>query len=839
MPEAQSIILRKGLTTDQIEQRHAQYGENTLSMKKKESAIIVFIKKFNSPLLLLLIAASVIAIFLGQHTDAIIILFMVFISVVLDFTNTQKSEKAVQELINKVAVTVTVLRNRAQVEIPVQQVVPGDIVILNAGSIIPADCKILEVKDFFVNQSALTGESFPVEKRIVNDSESEKITLESEAHVFMGSSVISGYAIVEVVAIGAATQYGKIAKQLSTETSETDFEKGIKNFSYFILQITMVLVMAVFFINALMHRGIFESFIFALAVAIGLTPELLPIVISIGLSHGSLRMAKKDVIVKKLSAIENFGSMNVLCTDKTGTLTEDKITLVRHVDGFGKESDQTLFYSYLNSIFHTGVQNPLDMAIKNFKNLDISAYEKIDEIPFDFSRRRASIIVKNNGERVLIAKGAPEEILSICAMCQKEGDCVACVADVRKTVRAVFDNLSKDGFRVLAVAYKKLNDTKTIYTKDEEKDMIFLGFMAFYDPPKQTAAQAVKNLEELGIEIKIITGDSALLTEKICKDINLPVKGIVEGSAIDNLSDEALQRLALKTTIFARANPAQKERIIIALECANCSVGYLGDGVNDAPALKAADVGISVNNAVDVAKHTADIILLQKSLLVLRDGVIEGRKTFQNTMKYIMMGLSSNFGNMLSMTGLSIFLPFFPMLPSQILLNNLLYDISQFTISADTVDTQDVQKPLRWNVQFIRKYMMSLGPVSSLFDFLTFAVMWYVFAPTVAQFQTAWFIESLATQTLVIHIIRTRKIPFFQSAPSKWLLISTIGVVVVGWILPFTSFGKLLAFSALSPFMLISIAGLVFVYLFMVQIAKVVFYRYIAGEHAPHGERGL
>jgi len=839
MPEAQSIILRKGLTTDQIEQRHAQYGENTLSMKKKESAIIVFIKKFNSPLLLLLIAASVIAIFLGQHTDAIIILFMVFISVVLDFTNTQKSEKAVQELINKVAVTVTVLRNRAQVEIPVQQVVPGDIVILNAGSIIPADCKILEVKDFFVNQSALTGESFPVEKRIVNDSESEKITLESEAHVFMGSSVISGYAIVEVVAIGAATQYGKIAKQLSTETSETDFEKGIKNFSYFILQITMVLVMAVFFINALMHRGIFESFIFALAVAIGLTPELLPIVISIGLSHGSLRMAKKDVIVKKLSAIENFGSMNVLCTDKTGTLTEDKITLVRHVDGFGKESDQTLFYSYLNSIFHTGVQNPLDMAIKNFKNLDISAYEKIDEIPFDFSRRRASIIVKNNGERVLIAKGAPEEILSICAMCQKEGDCVACVADVRKTVRAVFDNLSKDGFRVLAVAYKKLNDTKTIYTKDEEKDMIFLGFMAFYDPPKQTAAQAVKNLEELGIEIKIITGDSALLTEKICKDINLPVKGIVEGSAIDNLSDEALQRLALKTTIFARANPAQKERIIIALECANCSVGYLGDGVNDAPALKAADVGISVNNAVDVAKHTADIILLQKSLLVLRDGVIEGRKTFQNTMKYIMMGLSSNFGNMFSMTGLSIFLPFFPMLPSQILLNNLLYDISQFTISADTVDTQDVQKPLRWNVQFIRKYMMSLGPVSSLFDFLTFAVMWYVFAPTVAQFQTAWFIESLATQTLVIHIIRTRKIPFFQSAPSKWLLISTIGVVVVGWILPFTSFGKLLAFSALSPFMLISIAGLVFVYLFMVQIAKVVFYRYIAGEHAPHGERGL
>lgn len=834
MSKPQSIVLHKGLTSDEVARRRTQYGENTLSMKKRESAVFVFIKKFNSPLLLLLIAASVIAIFLGQHTDAIIILVMVFISVILDFANTQKSEKAVQELISKVAVMVTVLRDGVQSEIPLRDVVFGDVIILNAGSIIPADCLILEVKDFFVNQSALTGESFPVEKRIACSEESEKPKIDSECHVFMGSSVISGYAIVQAVAVGSATQYGNIAKQLSAHTSETDFEKGIKSFSYFILQITMVLVICVFFINAFLHRGIFESFIFALAVAIGLTPELLPIVISIGLSHGSLLMAKKDVIVKKLSAIENFGSMNVLCTDKTGTLTEDKITLVRHVDGFGKESERTLFYSYLNSFFHTGVQNPLDMAIKDFKKLDISGYEKIDEIPFDFSRRRASIVVKNNSKRILIAKGAPEEILSICTACEKEDDCIACGTDVKKAICNEFDVLSKDGFRVLAVAYKKLADVKTTYTKNEECDMVFLGFMAFYDPPKQTAAEAVKDLEELGIEVKIITGDSALLTEKICRDINLAIKGTIEGSALDGLSDEALQRIALKTTIFARANPAQKERIIVALKCANCSVGYLGDGVNDAPALKAADVGISVNNAVDVAKHTADIILLQKSLRVLHDGVIEGRKTFQNTMKYIMMGLSSNFGNMFSMTGLSAILPFFPMLPSQILLNNLLYDISQFTISTDTVDSQDVQKPLRWNVHFIRKYMISLGPVSSLFDFLTFGIMWYVFHPSVAQFQTAWFIESLATQTLVIYVIRTRKIPFLQSAPSKWLLVSTLGVVVVGWMIPFTSFGKLFMFSALSPLMLVSIAGLVFIYLCMVQIAKVLFYRYIAGEHAPH-----
>ncbi len=834
MPEPQSIILRKGLMSDEVEKRRVQYGENTLSMKKKESVVFIFAKKFNSPLLIMLIVASIIAIFLGQHTDAIIILIMVFASVILDFTNTQKSEKAVQELIDKVAVNVTVLRDGTQSEIPVKSVVPGDVVILNAGSIIPADCKILEVKDFFVNQSTLTGESFPVEKRVIRAEDSKQPTLESECYVFMGSSVISGYAIVEISAIGSATQYGKIAKQLNTSTSETDFEKGIRSFSYFILQITMVLVIFVFFINAFLHRGIFESFIFALAVAIGLTPELLPIVISIGLSYGSLRMAKKDVIVKKLSAIENFGSMNVLCTDKTGTLTEDKITLVRHVDGFGNESEQTLFYSFLNSTFHTGVQNPLDMAIKDFKKIDVTDYRKIDEIPFDFTRRRASIVTENYTERILIAKGAPEEIFSICTVCKKGDQNIPFTIDIKNAVHEEFNALSRDGFRVLAVAYREVPKEEIAYKKEDEHELIFLGFMAFYDPPKQTAAEAIKGLEELGIEVKIITGDSALLTEKICKDINLLVKGTVEGSALDGLSDEALQRLALKTTIFARANPAQKERIILALKAVNCSVGYLGDGVNDAPALKAADVGISVNNAVDVAKHTADIILLQKNLIVLRDGVIEGRKTFQNTMKYIMMGLSSNFGNMFSMTGLSMILPFFPMLPSQILLNNLLYDISQFTISTDTVDEEDVRKPLRWNIHFIRKYMMSLGPVSSLFDFLTFGVMWFVFHPSVAQFQTAWFVESLATQTLVIYVIRTRKIPFLQSMPSKWLLISTLAVVAIGWIIPFTPLGKMLVFSALSPLMLVSIVGLVFVYLVMVQIAKVLFYRYIAGEHAPH-----
>lgn len=820
-----------GLTAQEVIKRQKKYGANILASKKKLRPVVAFIKKFNSPLILILIAASAVSIVVGQRTDAVIILIMVFVSAVLDFVNTQKSEKAVEQLVARVQVTATVRRNGQDLEIPIKAIVPGDTVLLSAGDMLPADARILEAKDFFVNQSALTGESFPVEKRPAAQAGFATVSPANEGYAFMGSSVVTGYATAEVIAIGHQTQFGAIAKDLAAVAVETDFEKGIRQFSYFILQITLVLVVLVFFILTIMHRGIFESFIFALAIAIGLTPELLPVVISVALSHGSLLMAKKDVIVKNLSSIQNFGAMDVLCTDKTGTLTEDKITLVKYVDGFGAVSEEVLLFSYLNSIFHTGIVNPLDLAIREFKHLNISGYNKIDEIPFDFGRRRASIVTEKAGERVLITKGAPDDIFAVCKFYQKNNREQQFTEAVLKSAREQFAVFSADGFRVLAVATKKLNHQHKVYEKDEEEAMTFLGFVAFYDPPKASVLKSIRELEDLGIEVKIITGDSEILTAKICRDIKLEIKGVVTGEQINDLNDAELQKLARQTTIFARITPAQKERLILSLKRAGSVVGYMGDGINDAPAIRAADVGISVDNAVDVAKQTADIILLKKSLRVLKDGVVEGRKTFQNTLKYIMMGLSSNFGNMFSMAGLPLFVPFFPMLPSQILLNNLLYDVSQFAIPTDSVDAEDVQKPLRWDIRFIRKYMMVFGPVSSIFDFSTFLVMWYLFHPAVAQFQTAWFLESLATQTLVIYIIRTRKIPFLQSSPGKWLLLSTLSIVLIGCLITALPVGRYLGFEPLSWGMILAIAALVLAYLFLVQIVKIIFYKYLSKKY--------
>jgi Mg2+-importing ATPase len=550
-------------------------------------------------------------------------------------------------------------------------------------------------------------------------------------------------------------------------------------------------------------------------------------IIALALSHGSMRMSKKNVIVKNPSSIQNLGSMDILCTDKTGTLTENKITLVRHVDWSGHDSDEVLFYTYLNSIFHTGVKNPLDGAIREFKHLNVTGYEKYDELPFDFQRRRESIVVEKGGQRTIVTKGAPEFVFPICKTYRSGGRDLQFDGLNREAAQHEYDALSRDGFRVLGVAYKPAKIQSGPYANKDEREMIFLGFVAFYDPPKQSVTEAISELAALGVEIKILTGDSELLTEKVCRDIGLPVRGVTTGNDILHMSDDELMHLANRTTIFARIAPAQKERIILILKKANHSVGYLGDGINDAPALRAADVGISVNNAVDVAKDTADIILLRKSMRVLRDGVIEGRKTFQNTMKYILMGLSSNFGNMFSMAGLSAILPFFPMLPSQVLLNNLMYDSSQFTISTDKVDQDDIQKPLKWDIKFIRKYMFIFGPISSVFDFATIGAMYYLFHPAVHQFQAAWFMESLATQTFVIYVIRTRKFPFIQSSPSRLLFVSTLASVAIAWILPYIFLNKFLKFEPLSWSMLLAITGLVVIYLFCVQGVKIWFYRRI------------
>ena len=823
-----SDIVVTGLTSTEAAQRLQQYGENVIAKKKRMRPVVAFLKKFQSPLILLLIGASVVSIFLGQGTDAVIILIMVAMSAILDFVNTRRSEKATQSLISKVAITATVIRDGREQELKINEIVPGDIVQLTAGDIIPADCVVLTAKDLFINQSALTGESFPVEKEPATSAIDAKLTdTERRDLVFMGSSVVTGYATVRVDKTGASTKFGAIAERLAATPEETDFEKGIKKFSYLIMQVTFVLVVLVFGINAFVHRGIFESFIFALAIAIGLTPELLPMIIALALSHGSMNMSKKNVIVKNLSSIQNLGSMDILCTDKTGTLTENKITLVRHVDWSGHDSDEVLYYTYLNSIFHTGVKNPLDGAIREFKHLSVTGYKKYDELPFDFQRRRESIVVEKDGQRTIVTKGAPEFVMPICKTYRSGGRDLPFDGLNREAAQHEYDALSRDGFRVLGVSYKPAQLQPGPYANTAENAMTFMGFVAFYDPPKQDVTEAISELAALGVEIKILTGDSELLTEKVCRDIGLPVRGVATGNDLLHMGDDELMHLADRTTIFARIAPAQKERIILILKKARHSVGYLGDGINDAPALRAADVGISVNNAVDVAKDTADIILLQKSLRVLRDGVIEGRKTFQNTMKYILMGLSSNFGNMFSMAGLSAILPFFPMLPSQVLLNNLMYDSSQFTISTDKVDTQDIQKPLKWDIKFIRKYMFVFGPISSIFDFATIGALYYLFHPAVHQFQAAWFMESLATQTFVIYVIRTKKIPFIQSSPSRLLLATTLGSVLLGWVLPYIFLNKYLKFEPLSWGMLAAITGLVIIYLFCVQAVKVWFYRRI------------
>ncbi len=816
----------RGLSSAEAQSRLRQYGENTVVTKKKLRPLTAFVKKFNSPLLLILMAVSLISFVMGNRTNAIILIFMVLLSVTLDFVNTYRSQKAVDELASRVVTTTTVIRNGKKQEIDLKEVVPGDILSLSAGDVLPADCRVIECRDLFINQSALTGESVPVEKSPdIKSANNKKLSLDQTDAVFMGTSVVTGYATVEVMSTGRQTEFGRIAERLSQEEQDTDFERNIKKFSTFVMRLTIIMVSFVFIINLLSHRGWLDSFTFAIAIAIGLTPELLPVIMSVSLSRGAIRMAKKGVIVKHLPAIQNFGRMNVLCTDKTGTLTENRITVMKYVDAFGKVSDDVLHIAYVSSFFHTGVSNPLDKAIRDYKSWEMQGVTKIDEIPFDFERRRESIVSGANGSQQLTTKGAPEAIFPICTTYNAQGKTLNVDSKFLEIANKQFQALSSDGFKVLAIAKKDVTGKKHPFEKSEEQGMVFLGFVALLDPPKATASEAIRELEGLGIEFKILTGDNELLTQKICRDLRVPVKGIVLGSHLSTLSDAELQKLVLSTTIFARIDPEQKEKIIALIQKGGQVVGYLGDGINDAPALKAADVGISVSNAVDVAKETADIILLRKSLRVLKDGVAEGRKTFRNTLKYILMGMSSNFGNMFSMVAASAFLPFLPMLPTQVLLNNFLYDISQLSLSADTVDPEDVVRPSVWNLKFIRRYMIIFGSISSLFDFITFGVLYLAFSHSQHQFQTGWFIESIATQVFVIYVIRTRKIPFLQSKPSAILMFNTLIAVIIAWALPLMPFAKIFNLQPLPVIFLAAILGIVLVYLVLAEFVKRIFYR--------------
>ena len=825
----------QGLSSEEAERRINIYGTNELARKMKRSGIVSFLLHFKSPLILILLAAAAFAGATGDIPDFTIIFVIVLISVIIDHYQESKAENAAELLKEKVSTTATVMRDNTKREVKLSQVVPGDIIYLSAGDIAPADARIITAKDLFINQSSLTGESFPVEKT-ANKLDSVNLTsgsiTEWDNYLFMGTSVVSGSSTAVVAKTGGFTEYGKIAKKLVAKPPETEFERGVKGFSYLIMQVTFVLIIFVFVVLAFFHRSLIDSLLFAAALAVGLTPELLPMIITMNLSKGAVNMSKKGVIVKHLPSIENFGSMNVLCTDKTGTLTENSISLIMHVDFEGKDDDKVLLYSYLNSFYQTGLKSPLDEAILVHKEIDIAAYQKIDEVPFDFVRRRVSVVVEQQRERVLIAKGAPEEVLKVSSYCEIEGVIQDVSEELRKRIEQKYFDLSSEGLRVLGVAYKKMKEEKTIYSVNDETDMVFLGFIAFLDPPKQTAKESIQLLAKEGIELKIVTGDNELVTRKVCEQLGFEIKGVVLGGEIATMHDDALSRVVEEANVFARVTPVQKDRIINQLKSNGHVVGYMGDGINDAPSLKTSDVGISVNNAVDVAKEAADIILLENDLTVLAQGVTEGRKTFGNTMKYVMMGISSNFGNMFSVAGAALFLPLFytapnalPMLPIQILLNNLLYTMSQTTIATDNVDNEYIERPKRWDISFIRNFMAVQGPISSIFDFTTFFTMILIFHAILPVFQTAWFIESLTTQTLVVFVIRTRQSPFWKSKPGKYVTISCFSVIAAAIAIPYTPLGRVFQFKPPPILFYVALLLMVVAYLLLAEFAKRLFYK--------------
>jgi Mg2+-importing ATPase len=803
-----------GLSSEEAVKRIKGFGKNIIELNKRKHLFFELLAHFKSPLILILIVATIISYSFGETINASIILIIILVSISIDFYQERDASNAAERLKESVKSKVIIIRDSIVQDILPEEICLGDIILLSAGKIVPADARVIFSRDLFVNQSSLTGESFPAEKNSEPVAGKKDDSHSFSNIVFMGSSIISGTAKAIVVKTGSASEFGKIAKGLAEPEIQNDFSRGIKDFGYLIMKVTIVLVLFIFMINAVMRRNMLDSFMFSLAVAVGLTPELLPMIMAITMSKGSGYMARKGVIVKRLSSIPAFGSMDILCTDKTGTITEDKIQLVKYLDSGGHDSENVLLFAYLNSFYQTGINNPLDDAVLSFRKVDISGYIKIDEIPFDFNRKRMSVVVSFENKHTIICKGAPEEILKCCQMKEYEQK----IADVE------YERLSNSGFRVLAIATKEAFEDEP-FTKEHESGMVLEGFLAFLDPPKKDAHEMIKALNNIGVEVKIITGDHHLVTQKVCNDIGLPVKGILHGNELYGLSDEALQRRVMQVTIFSRVSPQQKNRIIVALKAQHFTVGYLGDGINDAQSLRTADVGISVNTATDVTKEAADMILTQKDLIVLKEGILEGRKTFGNTMKYILMDLSSNFGNMFSVAAATIFLPFLPMLPVQILINNFLYDTSQVTIPFDNVDESYIQKPPQWNLKLIYAYMFIFGLISSLFDLLTFYVLYNFFGVSIAQFRTGWFMESLASQILVVFIIRTRHIPFKQSKPGKKLVLSVLFCLAVGWLLPYLPFAEVIGFEKLSNQIILFILGVLITYLITAELLKRFIYR--------------
>jgi Mg2+-importing ATPase len=813
---------KEGLSSEEAKHRLAHYGSNLLKPQKRSDVLTLLLAQFKSPLILILLFATGLSFFLHDPVNALIILTIVLVSGLLGFWQEHSATNAVEKLLAMVQIKATVLRDGAAHEIPVEEIVPGDIVILNAGDIVPGDCRLQESKDLFVDEATLTGETYPVEKSIGVLAAETPLGQRTNC-LWMGTHVVSGDAKALVIRTGKETEFGKVSERLKLRPQETDFEHGIRRFGYFLMEVTLVLVIAIFAINVYLARPVLESFLFSLALAVGLTPQLLPAIISINLAHGAKRMAQGKVIVKRLAAIENFGSMNVICSDKTGTLTEGSVRLQSALDVEGAPNEKVLLHAYLNAFYETGFTNPIDEAIRAHRQIDLSGYRKTDEIPYDFLRKRLSVLVAHGDTHLMVTKGALQNVLAVCSAAETGAGTLVDIAMVRERIEQHFEEFSSKGFRTLGVAYKNMG-AASVMSKVDEAGMTFSGFLVLFDPPKPHIIETVAGLKNLGVALKIITGDNHLVAANVSLQMGLSNTTILSGTDLRDLSDGALLRRVVDVDVFAEIEPNQKERIILALKKAGNVVGYMGDGINDASALHAADVGISVESAVDVAKEAADFVLLEKDLGVLVQGVREGRTTFANTLKYVFMATSANFGNMFSMAGVSLFLPFLPLLPKQILLTNLLTDFPEMTIATDRVDSEMVDYPRRWDIKAIRKFMITFGLVSSVFDYLTFGALFSVLHATQDQFRTGWFLESVISASLIVLVIRSRK-PFFKSRPSKYLFMATLLVVIVTVILSFTLLGEIFGLSRLPISFLVLIAIIIMAYIVTAEMAKTVFYK--------------
>ncbi len=811
----------QGLTAHEARRRLTQYGSNLLKPKKRSDTLTILISQFKSPIILILLFATGLSFFLHDDVNALIILLIILGSGLLGFWQEYGAADAVEKLLAIVQIKVSALRDEAATKVPLEEIVPGDVVLVSAGDVIPGDCLVLESKALYVDEATLTGETYPVGKSTTM-VDAETPLSQRKGVLWMGTHVVSGSGKALVVYTGKQTEFGKVSERLQLRPEETEFEHGVRRFGYFLMEVTLMLVIAIFAVNVYLHRPVLDSFLFSLALAVGLTPQLLPAIISINLAHGAKDMAKKKVIVKRLASIENFGSMNVLCSDKTGTLTEGVVRLHSGLDVNGEPSEKTLRYAYINAFYESGFINPIDEAIRTYRQFDVSDHQKLDEVPYDFVRKRLSILVRVGDRCLMITKGALRNILEVCSSAEAPNGKVVDIASVQEQIRKHFEDFSGKGFRTLGIAYRDLGSESTI-TPDREVDMTFLGFLVLFDPLKPDIVKTIGLLKRLGVSLKIVTGDNRLVAANLGQQIGSTNHQILTGPELRQMSNEALMKRVVDVDIMAEIEPNQKERIILALRKAGNVVGYMGDGINDASGLHAADVSISVESAADVAKEAADIVLLEKDLSVLVQGVKSGRMTFANTLKYVFMATSANFGNMFSMAGASLFLSFLPLLPKQILLTNLMTDFPEMAIASDSVDSELIEQPRRWDIKFIRKFMLAFGLLSSVFDYLTFGCLLWILHATVDQFRTGWFIESVVSASLIVLVIRSRR-PFFASRPARYLLIATLLIVVLTLLLPISPLAGLLEFQPL-PFSFLVILGfIVLIYIVSAELVKTVFY---------------